>query len=143
MTPEAISAPPRPAAAGGAHRLSPLLAPQSIALVGASPKFETVGNGMIRGVIEGKFAGRLYLVNPKYPEIAGLPCYPSLAALPETVDHVVLGVANARIEGQLAEAIRHGARAATIFASCYLRSEERRVGKECMVQCRSRWSPYH
>ena len=24
-----------------------------------------------------------------------------------------------------------------------LRSEERRVGKECMVQCRSRWSPYH
>ena len=25
----------------------------------------------------------------------------------------------------------------------YDRSEERRVGKECMVQCRSRWSPYH
>ena len=25
----------------------------------------------------------------------------------------------------------------------YARSEERRVGKECMVQCRSRWSPYH
>ena len=23
------------------------------------------------------------------------------------------------------------------------RSEERRVGKECMPQCRSRWSPYH
>ena len=25
----------------------------------------------------------------------------------------------------------------------FKRSEERRVGKECMVQCRSRWSPYH
>jgi acyl-CoA synthetase (NDP forming) len=100
--------------------LSPLLAPQSIALVGASPKFETVGNGMIRGVREGKFSGRLYLVNPNYPEIDGLPCYPTLAALPESVDHVVIGVANARIEGQLAEAVRHGARAATIFASCYL-----------------------
>ena len=24
-----------------------------------------------------------------------------------------------------------------------MRSEERRVGKECMIQCRSRWSPYH
>ena len=24
-----------------------------------------------------------------------------------------------------------------------LRSEERRVGKECLRQCRSRWSPYH
>ena len=120
MTPEAISAPPQQSAAGGGHRLSPLLTPRSIALVGASPKYETVGNGMIRGVREGKFGGRLYLVNPNYNEIDGLPCCPSLAALPETVDHVVIGVANARIEAQLAEAIRHGARAATIFGSCYL-----------------------
>ena len=27
--------------------------------------------------------------------------------------------------------------------SQFLRSEERRVGKECTIQCRSRWSPYH
>jgi acetate---CoA ligase (ADP-forming) len=120
VTPEAISTPPSQSAAGGGHRLSPLLNPQSIALIGASPKYETVGNGMIRGVREGQFGGRLYLVNPNYLEIDGLPCYPSLAVLPETVDHVVIGVANARIEAQLAEAIRHGARAATIFGSCYL-----------------------
>ena len=25
----------------------------------------------------------------------------------------------------------------------YSRSEERRVGKECLLRCRSRWSPYH
>ena len=28
-------------------------------------------------------------------------------------------------------------------AGCARRSEERRVGKECMHECRSRWSPYH
>ena len=27
--------------------------------------------------------------------------------------------------------------------TCTFRSEERRVGKECFVPCRSRWSPYH
>src|SRR3546814_13721814 len=27
--------------------------------------------------------------------------------------------------------------------SRYMRSEERRVGKECVSTCRSRWSPYH
>ncbi len=106
--------------AAPAHLLAPLLMPRSIALVGASPKQETVGNGMIRAARGGGFDGRLYLINPNYPEIDGLACYPSLAALPETVDHVVLGVANARLEGQLAEAAKHGARAATIFASCYL-----------------------
>src|SRR5262249_3992697 len=81
VTPEAIPARPPQGAAGGGHRLSPLLTPASIALVGASPKYETVGNGMIRGVREGQFGGRLYLVNPNYKEIDGLPCYPSLSAL--------------------------------------------------------------
>src|SRR3546814_14836270 len=28
-------------------------------------------------------------------------------------------------------------------ATCLMRSEERRVGKECVSTCRSRWSPYH
>ena len=35
--------------------------------------------------------------------------------------------------------IIHKAEAADVFE----RSEERRVGKECLTQCRSRWSPYH
>ena len=29
------------------------------------------------------------------------------------------------------------------FGEDYARSEERRVGKECWITCRSRWSPYH
>src|SRR5881275_1434129 len=38
---------------------------------------------------------------------------------------------------------RHRARAGTGLARPGRRSEERRVGKECTEQCRSRWSPYH
>ena len=30
-----------------------------------------------------------------------------------------------------------------LFVAVAARSEERRVGKECTIQCRSRWSPYH
>src|SRR3546814_3215704 len=36
---------------------------------------------------------------------------------------------------------RHQAKVSA--ASCVKRSEERRVGKECVSTCRSRWSPYH
>src|SRR3546814_14471090 len=32
---------------------------------------------------------------------------------------------------------------ATAAGQAALRSEERRVGKECVSTCRSRWSPYH
>jgi acyl-CoA synthetase (NDP forming) len=115
----ADSSPP-PAVHAASHRLSPLLTPRSVALVGASPKAGSAGNGMIQAIATGAFAGRLYLVNPNYPEIEGRPCHPSLASLPEAVDLAVLGVANARLEDALKEAIAAGARAATIFASCYL-----------------------
>jgi acyl-CoA synthetase (NDP forming) len=112
-----------------AHRLAPLLTPKSVALVGASPKPGTVGRGMIASATMGEALGktpapaRIHLVNPNYPEIEGRKCHASLAELPEPVDMAVLGVANARLEAALADAIKHGARAATIFASCYLESD--------------------
>lgn len=102
------------------HRLAPLLTPRSIALVGASPKAGTVGSGMIRSITGGPYPGKLFLINPNYPEIDGRACYASLKDLPEPVGHVVIGVANARIEAAVADAIESGARAVTIFGSCYL-----------------------
>jgi len=105
------------------HRLAPLLTPKSVALVGASPKPGSVGRGMIASAIMGETPARIHLVNPNYPEIAGRPCYASLADLPETVDMAVLGVANARLEAALADAIKAGVRAATIFASGYLEND--------------------
>src|SRR3546814_13884699 len=64
-------------------------------------------------------------------------------------DLVLLDIAMPGIDGL--EAARHLAafepRPAVVFCTAYdahaLRSEERRVGKECVRTCRSRWSPYH
>lgn len=115
------------------HRLDPLLAPRSIALVGASTRAESPGNSMVRMPLQAGYEGRLYPVNPGYDAVEGLRCYPSLGALPETVDHVVLGVANAKLEAALEEAIAHGAKAVTIFASGLVAGDEhgelaRRIG---------------
>ena len=65
------------------HRLTPLLAPRSIALVGASTKLDVAGNDMVLQLLESGYQGRIYAVNPKYEEVEGVPCYPSLADLPE------------------------------------------------------------
>ncbi len=110
---------PRP----GGHPLDPLLAPRSVAFVGASQRPNTPGNDMVKAALAGGFAGALYPINPRYEAVEGLRCLPSLDALPETVDHVVLGVASEKIEGALEQAISHGARAATIFASCHLEND--------------------
>ncbi len=105
------------------HRLKHLLTPQSVALVGASPKAGTVGNGMIKGLVGGGFKGRVYAINPNYQEIEGIACFPSISALPETVDHALLGVANARLEAALQEAVAARVKAATILASGYLEGD--------------------
>lgn len=102
------------------HRLAPLLAPGSIALIGASPKPDSAGNTIVRMPLASGYRGRLYPVNQAYETVEDLACYASLGDLPERVDHAVICLANGRVEAALAEAIRHGARAATIFANCIL-----------------------
>jgi acetate---CoA ligase (ADP-forming) len=106
-----------------AHPLAKLLMPRSVALVGASPKAGTVGNGMLRGLIGAGFEGAIYPVNPNYQEIEGHRCYPAIAALPKVPDHALLGVANQRLETALDEAITAKVGAATILASGYLEGD--------------------
>ena len=75
--------------------LRPLFAPTSVAVVGASPRSwiaETVRDNL-RAMDS---ATRCHFVNPKYDELHGQPCYPSLEALPERPDIAILAVSTAR-----------------------------------------------
>ena len=99
------------------HRLDALLAPKSLALVGASVKPDTAGNDMVRMAIGAGYAGNVTPINPKYESIEGLACLPSLTDLPEAPDHVAIALGDDRLEAALRQAIEAGAKAATIFAS--------------------------
>lgn len=105
------------------HRLQPLLAPRSVAIVGASPKRESFGWSCYRALVEAGFEGELFLVNPGYDEIDGRPCVPSLQAIGRPVEHAILNVANARLEDVFDDTIAAGIPAATVFASCYLEGD--------------------
>ena len=105
------------------HRLEPLLRPRSIAVLGASERADTVGRTTIENLLAGGFAGPLYAVNPRYQSVCGVRCFPSLAALSETVEQVIFAVGDQRIEAALAEAIAHGARAATLMSALVLEQD--------------------
>jgi acyl-CoA synthetase (NDP forming) len=105
------------------HRLDPLLRPQSIAVVGASKRPHSVGRRTVENLLTGGFQGRLYAVNPGYDSILGIPCYPDLKSLPETVEHVVVALGDARIEVVVDEIIAHGAIAATLMSSLVLEDD--------------------
>jgi acetate---CoA ligase (ADP-forming) len=105
------------------HRLDPLLKPASIAVLGATEREGTVGRLSIENLLAGGFAGPLYAVNPRYSSVCGVPCYPSLAALPSPVEHVVFAVSDERIEAALEDAIAQGAGAATIMSTLVLEND--------------------
>ena len=99
------AAPGRP---GGRLPLTALLEPRSVAVVGASARPGSFGDTLVAQLLGGGFEGPVHLVNPRYREVAGLPCLPSLADLPGPVDLAVLAVPNAALEAQLRTAAAHG-----------------------------------
>ena len=116
------------------HRLDPLLAPDSIALLGASSRSGTPGHVLAEMVINSSYSGRVYPINPSYSTLLDKPCYVDLNALPETVDHVVIALGNTKLEQALRDVIAHGAKAATIYSSGVLAEEgepklHRRLGE--------------
>jgi acyl-CoA synthetase (NDP forming) len=101
------------------HRpLAALLEPRSLAVVGASARPGSFGDQLVGQLLAGGYRGEVHLVNPRYREIAGRPCHPSLADVPGPVDLAVLAVPNAALEAQLQAAAAAGVPAAAIFASC-------------------------
>ncbi len=101
-----------------AHRLQPLLVPSSVAVVGATPREHATGRSVLETFRDLDFDGPLYPVNPRYREVAGQVCHPSLADLPVPVDLAVMPVSDTRVEDQVAAAIEAGVRAVAIFGSC-------------------------
>ncbi len=72
--------------------LTPLFHPNSVAIVGASNKPDKIGNVIVRNVIDCGFAGKIYPINPKESQIAGLPCYRSLVEVPDKIDLAIITV---------------------------------------------------
>ena len=83
--------------------------------------------------LDGHREGTFGLLHP------GAPHYNTLLRMDPT------DVSGTRVIGDLAESwtITDGGRTYTLKLRRGVRSEERRVGKECVRLCRSRWSPYH
>ncbi|MGE5829452.1 MAG: GNAT family N-acetyltransferase, partial [Micromonosporaceae bacterium] len=97
--------------------LRPLFAPRAVAVVGAGRQPGGIGHATLQTLVDFGFAGRLYAVNPNAAAIAGVPSFPSLGAIPDTVDLVVISVPATAVSGVLADAGAAGVRAAVVLSS--------------------------
>jgi acetate---CoA ligase (ADP-forming) len=96
------SATPRP------PDLAALLTPRSIAIVGASPGVERHTGRAMANLLRTGYTGALYPVNPKYDQIDGIRCLPSVADLPTDVDVAYVLVRSDAVAGVVEECVRAG-----------------------------------
>jgi acyl-CoA synthetase (NDP forming)/GNAT superfamily N-acetyltransferase len=124
--------------------LTHLLSPVSVAVVGASRRWASVGRTILRNIRDAGFAGRAYAVNPNADEIDGVQCARSVQDLPEPVDLAVIAVPSPAVPAAVQECGERGIRAlvvitsglgptqeADILATCR-RHDMRLVGPNCL-----------
>lgn len=97
--------------------LAALVRPQSIAIVGASDNTDKIGGRPLYFSQLQGYKGRLLPINPARETVQGLPAYPSLEALPEAPDCVVIAVPGQAAVDAVETSAKIGAKAAIIIAS--------------------------
>ena len=121
------------------EELQPLFRPEGIAVVGASQKWGP-GQQVIANLKQLGYEGEIFPINPKYEEIAGIPCWPSLTSLGEAgkrVDMVAILLGRESIPPMIEEAASIGVRAAWAFAAGFgeLDAEGKKLEKELIDLC--------
>ena len=74
--------------AGSFGDLTPLLAPRSVAVIGASDREGNLGGLAVRFLGKFGYRGEVWPINPGRPMVADRACFPSLAALPSVSGNV-------------------------------------------------------
>jgi acetyltransferase len=121
------------------HYLRGALAPKSIAVVGATERADALGNHVFGNVLAGGFKGVVYAVNPKYAEVRGVQCYPSLAALPATPDLAVIVTPAQTVPRLIDDAGRRGIKAVLVLSAGFAEvgAEGRRLQEQALARARA------
>jgi acetyltransferase len=101
----------------GRQPLDSIFAPKSVAVIGATETPGSVGRTIVWNLISSSFGGTIYPVNPKRPSILGIKAYPSLSAVPEVVDLIVVVTPSPTVPAIIKEAVDLGVKSAIIISA--------------------------
>jgi acetate---CoA ligase (ADP-forming) len=99
------------------HPLTPLLAPRSVAIFGASNDPGRISGRALRYFLEAGYSGALYPINPNREVVQGVPAYPDLGAVPGPVEFALVAVPASLATAALEASIAKGVRAVVMFTA--------------------------
>lgn len=93
-----------------------LLHPESVTIVGATPRPGSWAEGVFRNLRRFEYPGSVYLMNSKHEQVWDEPCFAGFGDLPAKPDHLVVLVPSSSVVQVLRDGAAAGARSATIYA---------------------------
>lgn len=99
------------------HPLDTFFAPSSIAIIGASRDPVKIPGLLLAFLRKNQFAGEIFPVNPNYPDIDGLKCYATIAAIGRPIDLAIVIIPARAVLGALQECATVGVKHAIIISS--------------------------
>ncbi|MBW1710577.1 MAG: CoA-binding protein [Deltaproteobacteria bacterium] len=99
------------------QELKPLFEPESIAVIGASNSPAKWGNWMVTRPIGSGYRGRIYPVNPRDKEVAGLKAYSNVLEIPEPVDLAIITIPASMVPDTMRECVSKGVKAAVLISA--------------------------
>ncbi len=105
-----------------------LFYPRSIAVIGASPDIVRDRGGFFACYQE-HFKGKLYAVNPKYTDIKGVPCFPTITDVPEPVDYALIVLPRDKVPQALEQCVAAKAKYVLVFTSGFSEVGEKELEK--------------
>jgi acetate---CoA ligase (ADP-forming) len=97
--------------------LSRLLNPRGVAVVGVSSEASRIGGQALTLLTDFGYQGRVYPVNPKYPEVRGLTCYPDVASVPQPCDVALIALAARQVPDAIEQCGKAGVPFALVLSS--------------------------
>jgi acyl-CoA synthetase (NDP forming) len=104
--------------------LSRLLAPRSIAVIGASDQPGNLGGAAVRFLRKFGYPGAIWPVNPRRDTVAGLPCFPKPATLPGPADLAIIAIGADAIVDMVRECATAGTTSGIVWAGGFAETGE-------------------
>ncbi len=99
------------------RNLEALFRPESLAVIGASDRPQSIGALVMRNILEDGFAGQVAPVNPKHATVQGLKAYRDVGSVPFTPDLAVICTPAPTVPGLIEDLGKKGARAAIVLSA--------------------------
>lgn len=116
--------------------LSPIFAPQTVAVIGATDRPGSVGRTLLWNLISNPFGGTVFPVNPKRNSVLGIQAYPNVKSIPQPVDLAVIATPAATVPGIIDECLEVGVKGAIIISAGF--REIGKAGRELEQQIREK-----